>query len=778
MKMYILPILMLIQSLSISAQTKKEFDLNAPEPGKTLFKGQLSQLAGRIKNQQLDLTLQPTGFFTLGTSLGASSSILDDDCQITYGHPWAKTSFPGFELDGDQFTLDKLSKLVSPQVTFAEDSVSVSYQIEGKFNVTFTLKLSGNIVQSKSSITNLSTAAQTLAPFLVLDPALGKWGDGSILADQFWLGTETVIGPDLPESFKLWERNNAPKGVSLGISFPAEKPVEIVAQNWRNLYENKGLNTNLALYDLCLKFNWGLSLLNPAETRTASVYFEISTPEWGNSTFTRWDLEPFASIQGGLLFPSSVKTTVEISNAGSSPLSQISLGLNGNNLFNSDTVSTQFNIATGARVYKNVTLTIPELFESVVGTPVLSIYQTGILKEQIQRNYFIPGIPVSESGLTVTIDTVTHPSGNLLNIYFRTEITETGQVLNSLKPKNIQVFGGQDRISTFSLATDTSNGANQLDLVFVLDVTGSMTDEIASVRNNIIEFTDSLKAKNSDFRLGMVTFGDEIRGVYPFTRDVEAFKTLVGNQTATGGNDIPENSLGALGRASEFPFRPTAKRMFIWITDANYHSNNSVTSLTIQQVVNQLTAQTILVNCIGSTGYQTNYYDPITLPTGGSFYDINGKFRDILLDIARLTTSSRMVISFKSPTPVSTGYTGEIKVYYGGLGGKATYSLEGSQSLATRSKISLYPNPFNPTTTIRVLNQNSFGGRLKIFNILGQQVRLFNFDPGQTGVNIQWNGSGENGDILASGIYFIRAEFLNARNQVADIQTVKVYFLK
>lgn len=778
MKLLLLPILMLTQSFSISAQSKKELDLNGPEATKTLFKGQLSQLSGRIKNQQLDLTLQPNGFFTIGTSLGSSTSVLDDDCQITYGHPWAKTSFPGVEIDGDRYTFENLSNLASPDIFLADDSVSVRFSLSDKFIFEFTLKLSGNRAQSFSRITNLSKTAQTVSPFIIFDPALGKWGDGTVLADQTWLSNESVTGPTIPDNFKIWERRNTPKGLGAKLVFPSEKPVEIIAQNWRNLYENRELNQKLPIYDLCLKMNWGLSLLNPGETRTTSMGIEITEPEWGNSTFTRWDLEPFASIQNGLLFPSSVKTTVEISNAGNLPLNQISLGLNGKALFNSDTVSSAFTIGTGAKVYKNVTLSIPELFESVVGGPSLSIYQSGTLIEQIDRNYFIPGIPVSETGLTVTIDTVTSPSGNLINIFFKTEISETGQVLGSIKPKNIQVFGGQDRITDFKLDPDTTNGVNQVDLVFVLDVTGSMSEEIESVKNNIIEFADSLKAKNADIRLGMVTFGDEIRGVYSFTRDVIAFKSLVGDQKATGGEDLPENSLDALARASEMPFRPQAKRIFIWITDANYHQNNNVTSLTVQQVVNQLLAQSITVNCIGDAFYQTSAYDPITFPTGGSFYNINGKFRDILLDISRLTNSSRFIISFTAPTQVSTGYSGEVKVFYGGLGGKATYTLSGPKAAAKISSISLYPNPFNPTTTIRVLNQEGMGGNLRIYNLLGQLVKTFKFLPDQSEISFQWNGAGESGEILSSGIYFIRAEFANERNQTVRQQTAKVYFVK
>lgn len=779
MKLLVLPILMLIQSISISAQNKKEFDLTGPEATKSLFKGQLSQLSGKIKNQQLDLTLQPKGFFTIGTTLGTSTSTLDDDCQLTYGHPWAKTSFAGIELDGDLYSFDKLLNLNSTELITAEDSVSVIYTETGNFKLEFTLKLTGNVVQSKLRFSNLSASARTVSPFLVFDPAMGKWGDGSLFADQTVIPTETVIGPSIPEVFKISERQNSPTGLLMNLSFPEEKPVDITVQNWRNLYENKPTNQNQPLYDLCLKLNWGLTLINPGESRSTAVQFNVNTPEWGTGTFTRWDLEPFASIQNGLLFPSEIKTTVEISNAGPATLNMITLGLSGNGLFNNDTISSPFSVFSGTKVYKNVSLSIPEIFEHSTGTPTLSVYQSGLEIEKIKRNYFVPATPVSETGLTVTIDTVINQSGDDIKVFFKTEITESGQVLSSIKPKNIQLFGGQDRIPTFSLEPDTTSGANQIDLVFVLDVTGSMTDEIASVKNNIIEFADSLKAKNADIRLGMVTFGDEIRGVYPFTRDVPAFQTLVGSQKALGGDDLPENSLGALARASEMPFRPQAKRIFIWITDAYYHQNNHITSLTVQQVVNQLLAQTIIVNCIGEKEFQTIGYDPITLPTGGSFYDIKGKFRDILLDISRLTTSSRFVISFTSPTPVSTGYSGKIKIFYGGLGGNATFTLLGLQAMSAKpTSLSLYPNPFNPSTTIRVFNQEALGGKLKIYNLLGQLVKTFNFLPDQTEIAIQWNGTGENGEILSSGVYFIRAEFSDGRNQVASTQTAKIYFVK
>ncbi len=69
------------------------------------------------------------------------------------------------------------------------------------------------------------------------------------------------------------------------------------------------------------------------------------------------------------------------------------------------------------------------------------------------------------------------------------------------------------KIENFTLAKDTSGGTNKADIIFVLDVTGSMTNEINGVKENIVEFADSLSAQGIDFRLGMVTFLDEVENI-------------------------------------------------------------------------------------------------------------------------------------------------------------------------------------------------------------------------------------------------------------------------
>ncbi|KPJ62683.1 MAG: hypothetical protein AMJ89_02275 [candidate division Zixibacteria bacterium SM23_73] len=70
------------------------------------------------------------------------------------------------------------------------------------------------------------------------------------------------------------------------------------------------------------------------------------------------------------------------------------------------------------------------------------------------------------------------------------------------------------------------------------------------------------------------------------------------------------------------------------------------------------------------------------------------------------------------------------------------------------------PNPFNPLTRIqyRVGNdQMVVHSNLEIYNILGQRVKTLVNEPKTSGIHeIIWDGKDENGEEVASGIYFYR----------------------
>ena len=84
-----------------------------------------------------------------------------------------------------------------------------------------------------------------------------------------------------------------------------------------------------------------------------------------------------------------------------------------------------------------------------------------------------------------------------------------------------------------------------------------------------------------------------------------------------------------------------------------------------------------------------------------------------------------------------------------------------------------YPNPFNPGTTIAFDLPADAQVRLAIFNVLGQQVRtLIDRDCAVGRYELEWNGRDENGELVASGVYFYR---LTAGDEVL---TKKMMLLK
>ena len=74
-----------------------------------------------------------------------------------------------------------------------------------------------------------------------------------------------------------------------------------------------------------------------------------------------------------------------------------------------------------------------------------------------------------------------------------------------------------------------------------------------------------------------------------------------------------------------------------------------------------------------------------------------------------------------------------------------------------------YPNPFNPTTTIRFDLPEAANVRIVIYNVLGQQVtELVNADLPAGSHQRIWNASR-----FSSGIYLMRMEALNLRGGAA-----------
>jgi hypothetical protein len=91
-----------------------------------------------------------------------------------------------------------------------------------------------------------------------------------------------------------------------------------------------------------------------------------------------------------------------------------------------------------------------------------------------------------------------------------------------------------------------------------------------------------------------------------------------------------------------------------------------------------------------------------------------------------------------------------------------------------------FPNPFNAGTTIRLTVPDPSYITLKIYNLLGQEVRtmLNTYQyPGE--VDVRWDGTNTGGTPVASGVYFYRLEATRvADNRQAFVQVNKMIVIR
>jgi len=790
MKKNFLLILIISCYFSGFGQKKSNLDLSFPE--NELINSQSSQTGTlrnlnseyeSLENDKTGFSLLSDGYFTIGTTNGVSQNSLDNNCQITFGHPYALTSYPFFSLDGiahhpELFFYNAPKQLINQGDTLLGLLATDLEKIDFSFNMI--QQNDGDIIRLHLNIRNIDTTSHLIGMGLLFDPALGLWGDGFAFIDGQLIQVDTTLQNSIPSIFDIWERSDAPKGMGVQFEYVDNLPEKLMFGNWYDLHHNL-THPAAPIYDLGIEMEWPETMVNPDEEISFTIDIKLKSPEFPNGVFMRSDLPYFLSVENNLLFPRNVKSMVKLTNNSNNAISNASLEILGDGYIENWSSPATLNIPSSNTVYSNAFLKIPENYEDKVIMLELNLVDENEIVDRIKRNVFVPAAPFSDSGLIVEIDTIILSGFPEIDLIFRSQNEETGQYLMNLSKENVFFYENQVKIENYTLEKDTSGGSNQADIIFVLDVTGSMSEEINGVKDNIVEFADSLSYQGIDFRLGMVTFLDEIENIYDFTSDVQLFQQYIDQQYAHGGDDLPENSLEALMAATQFDFRPTANRVFIWITDASYHINNSYTQLTPQIVVNEMLTHAVVPHGIGDPQYQLDFFNPILFPTGGDFFDIHGNFRDILLEISRLKYTGSYRLSYHSNANPGDSYGDIVEVHYAGLGGMDTISfIAPSKSLGTNDQAGLrnFPNPFHSFACIEIDNPQGLEARLEIFNVRGQRVSAKYFNSGSKVLTFTWDARDDLGKSIANGTYFVHCELYDPKGNPVSLPVMKLIYLK
>lgn len=118
----------------------------------------------------------------------------------------------------------------------------------------------------------------------------------------------------------------------------------------------------------------------------------------------------------------------------------------------------------------------------------------------------------------------------------------------------------------------------ELDVLFLIDTTGSMGDEIASIKASLLKVTEQIRSIEREFQLryGAVLYrdiGDDyVTATHEFTSDIESFDKALSSVRAQGGGDGPESVNQGLAQAiGGVDWRPGAAKVVFLIGDAPPH---------------------------------------------------------------------------------------------------------------------------------------------------------------------------------------------------------------
>ncbi len=231
---------------------------------------------------------------------------------------------------------------------------------------------------------------------------------------------------------------------------------------------------------------------------------------------------------------------------------------------------------------KAVEKTAPEPRLAVSATKDLQVYQGGTNKlfVKIAREGFDGEVALRVEGLpaNVTAPEARIPAGKTEG---EIEVRAAPGVDPGSKDVNVVASGPSGKpvsdAAPVKLATLVS-AMPQADIVFVLDVTGSMGEQIRGLQTGIGTFAGELARAKIDARFGCVSFRDLEEGepsvalsfdAKPFTADPDVFSREVSRLRADGGGiSLPESSFEAISDAAGYEFRKGATKTLILITDA------------------------------------------------------------------------------------------------------------------------------------------------------------------------------------------------------------------
>lgn len=152
----------------------------------------------------------------------------------------------------------------------------------------------------------------------------------------------------------------------------------------------------------------------------------------------------------------------------------------------------------------------------------------------------------------------------------------------------------ENRSLTITLPNATAALPHSLDIMFVIDTTGSMADELRYLNTELRDIVSTVQSRHPQIRMrfGLVVYRDQYDAYvvrdFAFTDSLNTMQAQLSRQTARGGGDYPEAMEQALETAVNANWSEgNVARLLFLVADAPPHDKNLQKMLEAAQVARQ-----------------------------------------------------------------------------------------------------------------------------------------------------------------------------------------------
>lgn len=172
-----------------------------------------------------------------------------------------------------------------------------------------------------------------------------------------------------------------------------------------------------------------------------------------------------------------------------------------------------------------------------------------------------------------------------------------------------------DALTGIAESISDTDPDSAVDIVFLLDISGSMIDNIRAVGRQLTTMVSVFEEEGIDFKLGVVIFRylEDDTITHQPSRDVEQYKQLLTTHVvAAAGDERAHNAIMKAIRRVEF--RNDAKRRFVLVTDEASKGTYNLNDVLLECWQNKITVDVIGIN--------HHTHKALTSKTGGLWYPI------------------------------------------------------------------------------------------------------------------------------------------------------------